>query len=286
MFVDTSKGANREVRCANSACGSPIRKKALDGLRGWLGLNSSSSSGFYLGEQWLCSEACLQASVGAGILKTVAHPISESLFKPMGPRIGTFLRARGWLNSDQLGEALDFQGEHKWKLGKCLMELGYLSEQKLLTALSEQLKVPCINGPISSAVETALTSVPKKICVQFRVVPFEFHQNHILRVAVDIDLRERVILAMQEVLGCSVQPYLTTNEAVQELLERFILPLPEKSVSSVGRVSQSAEEVGRVFFEQWSHYGARKARFAALEKTIWLRYLSPDTFHDHFLIPE
>jgi len=203
----------------------------------------------------------------------------------MGPRIGTYLIARGWLSTEELSRALEFQNESRLKLGKCLLELEYLSEQRLLTALSEQLKIPCIFAPIANVAQTALTSIPRSLCTQFRVVPFEYGQSRILGVAVDIDLNEEMILAVREVLGCAVQPYLTTREALQELLMRFVLPRPEDAKTMLDS-TQVAEQVGRVFLEKWTHYRANRARFASLDNVIWLRYLSSDGSHDHLLFSE
>jgi len=203
----------------------------------------------------------------------------------MGPRIGTFLRARGWLTAEELSQALDYQSSHECKLGKCLIELGFLSERRILTALSEQLKVPFIFEPITNAGRTALTSVPKYLCTQFHIIPFEYRQNHILRIVVDIDLNEEVILAVREVLGCSVQPYLTTRDTMTELLERFVSPLPEETRSVLSPVNLNPEEMGSIFLEGWSRCRASKARFAAFDQVIWLRYLSLEGFNDHLLIP-
>lgn len=147
MLEESKKRTSSTIRCANPSCGSTIRRKDDDSLLGWLHLSSDRSSGFFLGKQWLCSEFCLTKQVSDGIIATLARQVPGRFVKPMGPRIGTFLSARGWINSDQLNEALEFQKRSKLKLGKCLLELGYLSEQNLLTALSEQLKVPSSSNP-------------------------------------------------------------------------------------------------------------------------------------------
>jgi hypothetical protein len=284
MVGESQIKTSSDVHCANPSCGTKSEPKLVEGLSAWLGFSSDRSSGYFLGQNWLCSKACLTKQVNDGILEILARPISRKLFKPMGPRIGTFLRARGWISSEQLNEALDLQKKRKLKLGKCLLELEHLSEQKLLIGLSEQLKVPCIFEPIRDVAEKALRLIPKPVCERFHLVPFDYRQNHFLSVAVDIDLNEQIILALREVLGCSVQPYLTTREELQELLKRFILPLPADPVTLIDDGQNLKDQMGRKFLEEWTLYKANKARFAALEDMIWIRYLSADGPHDHLLV--
>jgi len=287
MLEESEKRNTSTIHCANLSCGSTIRLKDDDAVLGWLRFRSDKSSGFFLGKKWLCSEFCLTKQVNEGILATLARQVPGKLFKPMGPRIGSFLSARGWINSEQLNQALEYQQQHELKLGKCLLALEYLSEQNLLTALSEQLKIPCIFQPISSAAEEALTFVPKPVCSQFHLVPFDFRQDHILSVAVDIDLSEEIILAVQEVLGCCVQPYLTTRKAIQELLERFVLPRPDEPVTLIDNTTRVADGMGRKFLEEWTRYQAKSARFASFEDLIWIRYLSAkDVAHNHLLLSD
>lgn len=113
-------------------------------------------------------------AVGDGVLGLWNHPATARAFRPAGPRIGTFLRAKGWITSEQLHQALDHQRQEGGKLGQCLLELDYISEQKLLNGLSEQLKIPCITHPVSNVGDRAILSLPKSLCTKFRAVPLEY----------------------------------------------------------------------------------------------------------------
>jgi type IV pilus assembly protein PilB len=183
-----------------------------------------------------------------------------------------------------LDQALDLQKKCGLKIGKCLLKLAYLSERKLLTALSEQLKVPFMFGPILTVSEETLRFIPKPVCKRFHIVPFDYRQNHILSVAVDIDLNEEIVLALQEVLECSIQPYLTTRKALQQLLVRFVLPLPEEAVTLICNDEGWKDQMGRIFLEEWTFHHADRARFASLEDMIWIRYLAGDEAHDQLLV--
>ena len=284
MVGKTQTGTNGSVRCANRPCGSRLRADADEGLADWLRFNSNSSTGYFLEEEWLCSEACLNQHIEGGILERLARPISGRHFKPVGPRIGTFLRAKGWIDSEQLLRALARQVECGSKLGKCLLELGYLSEERLLRALSEQLKVPCVLSPISQIEGEAGSMLPKLVCTQYRIVPIEYRQNHILSLAVDIDLSEEIILAIQRILSCSVQPFFTTKGALQQLLERYILPLPDSAATLFDNSTQLRERMTKVFYEKWNDYQPKKVQLASLENMVWIRFICADKVHDHLLL--
>jgi hypothetical protein len=285
MSKESQEGIPEAFRCANPSCDSRVRQDE-DGFLGWLSFGSTGSSGYFLGKNWLCSESCLSKQVNEGILRSMVRPNPGSFFKPMGPRIGTFLRAKGWITSEQLNEALELQKQYKMKLGKCLLKMDYLSEDKLLTGLSEQLKIPCIFDPISNLAEEALRAVPKSVCMHFRLVPFEYRQGHILSVAADIDLNEEIILAVQEILRCSIQPYLTTREAIRDLLERFVRPVADDPVTLFENTSQLNDEMGALFLREWTQAQADRARFASVEGMVWFRYLNASSIRDHLLIAE
>ena len=58
------------------------------------------------------------------------------------PPIGQILITRGLIGNEDLERALELQRERGDKLGKILVDMGYLAHRDLLAALSEQLGLP------------------------------------------------------------------------------------------------------------------------------------------------
>ncbi|HUM56916.1 MAG TPA: type II secretion system protein GspE, partial [Bacillota bacterium] len=56
--------------------------------------------------------------------------------------IGEVLKEYGYIDSAQLEEALAYQKEHKDKrLGAVMLELGFVNEKQMLTALAKRLDI-------------------------------------------------------------------------------------------------------------------------------------------------
>jgi hypothetical protein len=287
MLVNAARARYNAVKCTRLSCSNSNGWKSghswLKFLPTSLAAFAPRLSGFSLEGNWLCSEDCLRWAVGQGILELWAQPATGRAFRQTGPRIGTFLRAKGWITSEQLNQALEHQREEGGKLGQCLLELGFISEKDILNGLSEQLKIPCILHPISTVGETAVLSLPKMLSTKFKVVPLEYQPGVLLSLAMDVDLDEQVIQAVREVLGFSIQPYLVPREILQRLIERFYLPLPDENPDAVDTSQNAAEQIGKLFIERWSQHNIRRARIAVFNNLAWVRYMSRARTFDHLL---
>ena len=62
-----------------------------------------------------------------------------------GLPIGEVLKEYGYINEEQLQIALDAQRKISKRLGKHLIDLGFVSEQQMLEALSDKLAEPLVS---------------------------------------------------------------------------------------------------------------------------------------------
>ena len=71
-------------------------------------------------------------------------------------RLGEMLIARRLIEPEDLERALEIQRERGEKIGKILVDLGFIATRDVLAALSEQLAVPLVamEGPPPAAPET------------------------------------------------------------------------------------------------------------------------------------
>ncbi|PYS41777.1 MAG: type II secretion system protein GspE, partial [Acidobacteria bacterium] len=56
--------------------------------------------------------------------------------------LGELLRDRGLISEEDLKNALALQQERREKLGRILIDLGYVAERDVVAILSEQLRMP------------------------------------------------------------------------------------------------------------------------------------------------
>ena len=86
--------------------------------------------------------------------------------------LGQLLVERGLLPEDDLQKALQLQRERKGRLGKILLDLGYLSQQDLLMVLSEQLGIPQVDPAELKDVPMEASVLPSGFLSQFLVYPY------------------------------------------------------------------------------------------------------------------
>src|SRR5271167_3070708 len=111
-------------------------------------------------------------------------------------RLGELLVERGLVSDDEVDRALELQRERGDKLGKILVDLGFIANRDVLSALSDQLQVPVltIDGPPAISPETETLS--PKFLRQFRCLPVALHDHTVtLAMADPLDFETRSTVA-------------------------------------------------------------------------------------------
>jgi hypothetical protein len=200
------------------------------------------------------------------------------------PKIGTILLVKKWITSERLQEALDIQRQQGGKLGQWLVKLGYTTEEKLILARSEQLRLPWMSDIQSPKSKEALKAVPKILCDRFNVFPLEFARNNKLVLAVDYGFTDEMIDAVGEVVGCEVQPYMTKVEVLKRLNREHLGTQADTTPDVIEGKMDFANRVGQRFMKKWFDFEAERARFGLFEDTLWVRYLKGQVMQDHFML--
>ena len=108
-------------------------------------------------------------------------------------RLGEILIQKHLITGEDLDRALELQSERGDKLGKILVDLGFIAMRDVLLALSEQLQIPllAIDGPPAVSPETETLS--PKFLRQFRCLPVTLHDHTVtLAMADPLDFETRV----------------------------------------------------------------------------------------------
>jgi MSHA biogenesis protein MshE len=85
-------------------------------------------------------------------------------------RIGDLLVQNGVISEAQLMEALDRQKQTRQKLGKTLVTMGYVEEQKFLEFLSQQLNIPLVELAHYSFNQQDVLALPETQARRFRAL--------------------------------------------------------------------------------------------------------------------
>src|SRR5262245_20531020 len=86
-------------------------------------------------------------------------------------RLGEMLIERRLITQEEVDRALELQKERGEKIGKILVDLGFVSQRDVLLALSDQLNVPLVamDGPPVVTPETEMLA--PRFLKQFRILP-------------------------------------------------------------------------------------------------------------------
>lgn len=135
--------------------------------------------------------------------------------KPLGQR----LRDRGLISEEDLKNALALQQERKDKLGRILIDLGYVAERDVLSVLSEQLKTPLFTGDYP-AVPIESAKLPYRFLRAFHTIPVHLESDVLSIVMADpLDLETQSALRLRTGFGLRV--YLGTESEILNQLEKL-----------------------------------------------------------------
>jgi type IV pilus assembly protein PilB len=119
--------------------------------------------------------------------------------------IGEFLVNLGQLTQDEVDAALDIQKIEKKRLGKILVENGFITEGGLVNLLSEQLGIPKILPTPGLVDPTLLQGVNKAFLLKNECLP-AFRDGDVVTVIMSDPLSEETVRLLESVLKAKVEP--------------------------------------------------------------------------------
>jgi len=138
-------------------------------------------------------------------------------------KLGRLLLDAGLVGEQELKAALCYQKNQRCLLGASLVKLGFLSEDKLLDFLAENLQLPRINLDGFFSPPEVLDCVPMERAFAFTVFPLARLQSSsgpVLRVAMADPCNLTVIDALEFMTGFSILPVLASESAIYGAIQR------------------------------------------------------------------
>ena len=134
--------------------------------------------------------------------------------------IGQLLVERNLITPAELLSALALQRERKDKIGRILLDLGYLAERDLLAVLSEQHAAPLILAEQFPAVPLELEKLSYKFLKQFKVLPLDL-EDKVLTVAMADPSDTETLGSIRLFTGYETKIHLGLEHEISDALERF-----------------------------------------------------------------
>jgi general secretion pathway protein E len=136
-------------------------------------------------------------------------------------RLGEILLERKLITAEDLDRALELQAERQGeKLGKILVDLGFIAMRDVLSALAEQLQVPLLtmDSPPATSPETATLS--PKFLRQFRCIPVALH-DHTMTLAMADPLDFETRSTVESCTGLAVRVGIAGEQEILDAIDRF-----------------------------------------------------------------
>ncbi len=135
-------------------------------------------------------------------------------------RLGELLVSKRLINEAELQQALELQKDRGEKLGRILVDLGFISQRDVLAALSEQLKIPLvtIDGPPPAIPEAE--GLSPRFLRQFRCLPIGLTESGLeLAMADPLDFETQA--AVRGFTGLKVTPRLAAEQEIVDAIDRY-----------------------------------------------------------------
>jgi len=135
-------------------------------------------------------------------------------------RLGEILIERRQITQEDLDRALELQRERGDKLGKILVDLGFVAQRDILSALAEQLQVPVLSIEAPPAVSPELETLSPRFLRQFRCFPVAQHDHTVtLAMADPLDFETRSTVT--SCTGLAVLPGIATEQEIIDAIDRY-----------------------------------------------------------------
>ena len=135
-------------------------------------------------------------------------------------RLGEILIERRLISKEDLDRALELQRDRGDKLGKTLVDLGFVALRDVLAALAEQLQVPLLSVDSPPAVSPETETLSPRFLRQFRCLPVALHDHTVMLAMADpLDFETRSTVAA--CTGLAVQVGIAPEQEILDAIDRY-----------------------------------------------------------------
>ncbi len=134
-------------------------------------------------------------------------------------RLGEILMAKKLVSEEDLDKALELQRERGEKIGKILVDLGFIAHRDILAALSEQLQLPLVTIEGTPFSSPELQGLSPRFLRQSRCLPYGMSDQG-LTLAMADPLDFETIAAVRGFTGMKVQPVLAAENELLEAIDK------------------------------------------------------------------
>jgi len=242
--------------CASSKCRS-----------GWLHLWRSRSVPVFEGG-WTCSAQCTEDRVTTALRRELEGRREEPSAHRHRIPLGLVMLEQGWINSEQLRQALDAQkAAGQGKLGAWLVRQHGVQEQLVTRALSLQWGCPVLSADSHDAPALACI-MPRLFVDAFGALPLRVAAGRLLYLGFEEQLDPILALALERMSGLRVETGLVRGSLFRDALDRM-LTSKYPGIEMIESVSE--QPLVRLLARTLERAKPVEARLVRVHDCLWMR---------------
>jgi len=135
-------------------------------------------------------------------------------------RLGEILIQRKLITEEDLERALELQKERGDKIGKTLVDMGFIAMRDVLAALAEQLEVPLVSIDAPPFVSSETEALSPRFLRQFRCLPMS-RDDHTITLAMADPLDVETIAAVRHCTGLKISTVLAPEQEIIDAIDKY-----------------------------------------------------------------
>lgn len=152
---------------------------------------------------------------------TFRDDLESAIQRILGKRnIGNYLLLDGLITRSQLNNALDFARNTGVRIGKALVNRGYITDNQLYRYLAKQTSFPFYDLAAIEINKDLAQSIPSKTAREFGILPIQDTGDQVILGIVD-PFNSEALTTAKELLGKEINPVLITENALDKSLENL-----------------------------------------------------------------
>ncbi len=157
-------------------------------------------------------------------------------------RLGEMLIERRLIAAEDLDKALALQCERGGKIGKILVDLGFVAMRDVLAALAEQLSLPLVpvDGPPPATPETE--GISPRFMRQYRFLPVAM-EDSTLTIAMADPLDFETLTTVRAATGLRVRPALAAEQEILDAIDKYFGEQEKAAGESQAETGEAGEEI-------------------------------------------
>jgi len=156
----------------------------------------------------------------------------------MAARLGELLIRKGLLDADDLEQALELQKERGDKIGRILIDLGFVNPRDVLTTLSEQLQITVLTADDFPPVLPEVDRITPRYMRQFIFLPIRVDDST-LTVAMSDPLDFETVATLRQFSGLNVKGVLAAEREILDSIDKYFGEQEQEGDSEFGAVDDA-----------------------------------------------